>query len=86
MDGTSAGLSGSAGSRTISELHEEVEALKHFFIGANPAAEITVDYVYDVPGLSTEILLEVEVRADLPGADRVKSGTKTCASGPMQAA
>ena len=31
-------------------------------------------------------LAEVEVRADLAGADRVKSGTKTCASGPMQAA
>jgi hypothetical protein len=43
------GYPGSAGGRTISELHEEVEALKHFFIGANPAAEITVDYVLRRP-------------------------------------
>jgi hypothetical protein len=52
------GYPGSAGGRTISELHEEVEELKHFITGADPATEITVDYVYDVPGLSSEILLD----------------------------
>ncbi|MGH3186251.1 MAG: hypothetical protein ACRDPY_20125 [Streptosporangiaceae bacterium] len=38
------GYPGSAGGRTISELREEVEALKHFITGAEPLAEITVDY------------------------------------------
>ncbi len=52
------GYSGSAGGRTIAELHEEVEALKHFLTGADQPTEIAVDYVYDVPGLSSEILLD----------------------------
>jgi len=52
------GYPGSAGGRTISELHEEVEALKHFITGAEPSAEITVDYVYEVPGISNEIFIE----------------------------
>lgn len=52
------GYPGSAGGRTIAELHDEVEELKHFFTGADQATEITVDYVYDVPGLSGEILLD----------------------------
>jgi len=37
-------------------------ALKHFFTGADLATEITVDYVYDVPGLSSEILLDYRHR------------------------
>jgi hypothetical protein len=46
------GFPGSAGGRTISELHEEVEALKHFFTGEDPATDIVVDYMYELPGLS----------------------------------
>ncbi|HEY2262896.1 MAG TPA: hypothetical protein VGM12_11805 [Trebonia sp.] len=52
------GYPGSAGGRTIAELREEVEAMKHFITGTDQATEITVDYVYDVPGLSGEILLD----------------------------
>jgi hypothetical protein len=52
------GYPGSAGGRTIAELHEEVEAMKHFITGTDQATEITVDYVYDVPGLSGEILVD----------------------------
>lgn len=52
------GYPGSAGGRTIAELHEEVEAMKHFITGTDQATEITVEYVYDVPGLSGEILLD----------------------------
>jgi hypothetical protein len=52
------GYPGSAGGRTIAELHEEVEAMKHFITGTDQATEITVDYIYDVPGLSGEILVD----------------------------
>jgi hypothetical protein len=52
------GYPGSAGGRTVTELHEEVEALKHFITGADRAKEITVDYVYEVPGFSTEVLID----------------------------
>lgn len=52
------GYPGSAGGRTILELHEEVEALKHFITGAEPSAEITVDYVYEVPGISNDIFID----------------------------
>ncbi len=83
------GYLGSAGGRTISELHEEVEALKHFITGADPATEITVDYVYDVPGLSSEILLDYrhgrsrrdEAAADLRHAnDELGAKARTTAS------
>jgi hypothetical protein len=47
-----------AGGRTIAELREEVEAIKHFITGADQATEVTVDYVYDVPGISAEILVD----------------------------
>ena len=52
------GFPGSAGGRTISELQEEVEALKHFFSGEEPATDITVDYMYELPGVSSEILID----------------------------
>ena len=52
------GYPGSAGGRTIAELHEEVEVLKHFMTGADQTTEIAVDYVYDVPGLSSEVLVD----------------------------
>jgi hypothetical protein len=52
------GYPGSTGGRSIAELHEEVEALKHFITGADPATEITVDYVYEIPGLSTGLLID----------------------------
>ena len=44
------GYPGSAGGRTISELREEVKALKHFITGVEPSTEITVDYVFKGPG------------------------------------
>ena len=46
------GYPGSAGGRSIAELHEEVEALKHFITGEDLATEINVDYVYEIPGLA----------------------------------
>jgi DNA-directed RNA polymerase specialized sigma24 family protein len=52
------GFPGSAGGRTISELHEEVEALKHFFTGEDPATDIVVDYTYELPGVAPEILID----------------------------
>lgn len=52
------GFPGSAGGRTIAELQDEVEALKHFFTGEAPATGITVDYVYELPGVAPEILID----------------------------
>ena len=46
------GYPGSADGRTIAELHEEVEAIKHFITRTDQATEIAVDYVYDRSGLS----------------------------------
>jgi hypothetical protein len=42
------GYPGSAGGRTIAELHEEVEALKHFITGTDQTTQINVDYVFEV--------------------------------------
>src|SRR5215469_6435136 len=52
------GFPGSAGGRTIADLHDEVEALKHFFTGEDPAADIAVDYMYELPGVAPEILID----------------------------
>lgn len=54
------GYPGSAGGRSIAELHEEVEALKHFITGADPATNINVDYVYEIPGLSRDLLMDYQ--------------------------
>jgi hypothetical protein len=54
------GYPGSAGGRSIAELHEEVEALKHFITGTDPATQINVDYVYEIPGLSTDLLIDYQ--------------------------
>lgn len=54
------GYPGSAGGRSIAELHEEVQALKHFITGADPATEINVDYVYEIPGLSRDLLIDYQ--------------------------
>jgi hypothetical protein len=51
---------GSAGGRSIAGLHEEVEALKHFITGADPATEINVDYIYEIPGLSRDLLIDYQ--------------------------
>jgi DNA-directed RNA polymerase specialized sigma24 family protein len=51
---------GSAGGRSIAELHEEVEALKHFITGADPATEINVDYIYEIPGLARDLLIDYQ--------------------------
>jgi len=42
----------------MAELQEEVERLKHFITGTDWATEIAVDYVYDVPGLGAEVLID----------------------------
>jgi hypothetical protein len=39
------GYPGCAGGRTIAELHEEVEVLKHFFTGEHPSTDVVVDYL-----------------------------------------
>jgi len=52
------GFPGSAGGRTIAELHDEVEALKHFFTAEDPATDIIVDYIYELPGVAPEILVD----------------------------
>jgi hypothetical protein len=52
------GFPGSTGGRTIAELHEQVEALKHFFTGEDQATEIVVDYLYELPGDAPEILMD----------------------------
>lgn len=52
------GFPGSAGGRTIVELQDEVEALKHFFVGEDPATDIAVDYIYELPGVSPEIIID----------------------------
>jgi hypothetical protein len=52
------GYPGSTGGRTIAELHAEVEALKHFITGVDQTTEVTVDYVYEVPGISSAVLID----------------------------
>jgi hypothetical protein len=52
------GFPGSAGGRTITELHDEVEALKHSSPAKTRRAEITVDYVYELPGVAPEVLID----------------------------
>jgi len=52
------GYPGSVGGRTIAELQEEVEARKHLFTGEDPAAEVVVDYIYELPDVAPEILID----------------------------
>jgi DNA-directed RNA polymerase specialized sigma24 family protein len=52
------GFPGSAGGRTVPELQEEVEALKHFFTGAASGTDIAIEYVYELPGVAPEILID----------------------------
>jgi hypothetical protein len=54
------GYPGSAGGQSIAEVHEEVEALTHFITGADPATQINVEYIYEVPGLSGEVLIDYQ--------------------------
>lgn len=50
------GYPGSAAGRTAAELFAEIEALKHFMTGEQPATDIAVDYVYEVDGFPAEVL------------------------------
>jgi hypothetical protein len=50
------GYPGSAGGRTVAELFEEVEGLKHFMTGAAPATDIRVDYLYEVADIPVEVI------------------------------
>jgi DNA-directed RNA polymerase specialized sigma24 family protein len=54
------GYPGSAGGRTIAELQEEVEALKHFFTGEDAATAVVVDYVYELPEGAREVLVDYQ--------------------------
>lgn len=45
------GYPGSAGGRTVPELWQEIKALKHFMVDVDPETEISVEYVYEVPGI-----------------------------------
>ena len=54
------GYPGSAGGRTVTELFEEVEALKHFMTGEDPATDIAVDYLYEVADVPVEVLIDYQ--------------------------
>lgn len=54
------GYPGSAGGRTVAELFEEVEALKHFMTGEDPATDITVDYLYEVADVPVQVLIDYQ--------------------------
>ncbi len=54
------GYPGSAAGRTVAELFEEIEALKHFMTGDDPATDIAVDYLYEVADLPAEVLLDYQ--------------------------
>jgi DNA-directed RNA polymerase specialized sigma24 family protein len=65
------GFPGSTGGRTIPELQDEVEALKHFFTGEDQGTDIAVDYIYELPGVAPEIL--IDYRHERSERDRVAS-------------
>ncbi len=71
------GYPGSAGGRTIAELQEEVEAMKHFSTGSDQAREITVDYIYDVADLSGEIRVDYR-------HGRCRAGCSRCRAPPRE--
>lgn len=54
------GYPGSASGRTVAELFEEIEALKHFMTGQDPATDIGVDYLYEVDGFPVEVLIDYQ--------------------------
>ena len=56
------GYPGSAGGRTVAELQEEVEALKHFFTGEDTSTDVVVDYLYELPGVAREVLIDYQHR------------------------
>lgn len=47
---------GSVSGDTLTELFEEVEAIKHFVLGLPKDTPVTVEYVYDLPGVQPETL------------------------------
>ncbi len=54
------GCPGSAGGRTVAELFAEVEALKHFMMGEDPATDIAVDYLYEVADVPVQVLIDYQ--------------------------
>lgn len=54
------GYPGSAGGRTVAELLEEVEALKHFMMDEDPATDIAIDYIYEVADVPVEVLIDYQ--------------------------
>jgi hypothetical protein len=41
---------------TLSELFEEVEAVKHFILGVPKETPVAVEYAYELPGVPSEVL------------------------------
>jgi hypothetical protein len=41
---------------SLVELHEEAEAIKHFALNVSKETPVLVDYSYEIPGVSAEIL------------------------------
>jgi hypothetical protein len=41
---------------TLTELHAEVEAVKHFALGVPKEADVAVEYEYEIPGVATDVL------------------------------
>lgn len=41
---------------SLVELYAEVEAIKHFALNVPPEVDVAVDYLYEIPGVSLEVL------------------------------
>lgn len=50
------GAPGSVSGESLAELVEEVEAVKHFCLGLPEETPVSVEYVYELPGLPQEVL------------------------------
>ncbi|MEV4184693.1 hypothetical protein ACWDOR_44260 [Streptosporangium canum] len=50
------GAPGSVSGESLAELVEEVEAVKHFCLGLPKETPVSVEYVYELPGLPQDVL------------------------------
>lgn len=88
------GYPGSAGGRTLTELFQEMDAIKHFVTDTEPGTEISVDYVYQLPGVSAAILMDYrhgrsrrdEVAAELRRANEDLAGKAHATASALRAA
>lgn len=51
-----ADFQGGVAGASLSELYAEVEAIKHFALNVGEEVDVAVDYIYEIPGLSVEVL------------------------------